>query len=67
MCIVQNSDKVWMFYFYDHVNIISGILYHVFHKRYLTPNGIEECRPDSDSVNVNKIIEIAKDVCTNLF
>lgn len=56
-----------MFYFYDHVNIISGILYHVFHKRYLTPNGIEECRPDSDSVNVNKIIEIVKDVCTNLF
>lgn len=34
----------------------------MFHKRYLTPNGIEECRPDSDSVNVTKIIEIAKNV-----
>lgn len=27
---------------------------------YLTANGIEECRPDSDNVNVTKIIEIAK-------
>lgn len=34
----------------------------MFHKRYLTPNGIEECRPDSDSVNVTKIIDIAKNV-----
>lgn len=56
-----------MFYFYDYVNIIFGIFYYVFYKRYFIFNGIEECRLDLDSVNVNKIIEIVKDVCINLF
>jgi hypothetical protein len=34
--------------------------------RHLTASGIEDCRGENDSANVNKIIEIAKDVSTQL-